>query len=135
MIWSCSNTSNQTPDQTSDQETIITIMKAQEDAWNNGDLDQFMAAYLQSDDLSFIGKKGITKGWDKTLENYKKGYPDRKTMGTLEFDNIEFIDLKDHYYVLGKWNLYRESDTLSGHYSLLWKNLNGQWLIIKDHSS
>ena len=135
MIWSCSNTSNQTPDQTSDQETIITIMKAQEDAWNNGDLDQFMAAYLQSDDLSFIGKKGITRGWDKTLENYKKGYPDRKTMGTLEFDNIEFIDLKDHYYVLGKWNLYRESDTLSGHYSLLWKNLNGQWLIIKDHSS
>jgi hypothetical protein len=33
----------------------------------------------------FIGKSGITYGWQKTLDNYKKGYPDKEAMGKLHF--------------------------------------------------
>ena len=36
----------------------------------------------------FVGSQGITYGWKATLENYKKGYPDRATMGKLKFDFV-----------------------------------------------
>jgi hypothetical protein len=57
-------------------------------------------------------------------------------MGKLQFTNLTMEMTGDSSaYVIGKWQLFRTADTLSGHYSLLWKNHNGQWLIVADHSS
>jgi ketosteroid isomerase-like protein len=115
---------------------IQTIMKKQEDAWNRGDLEGFMLGYWKSDSLRFIGKRGITYGWQQTLDNYKKGYPNTEAMGTLQFTNLSLELTGDSAaYVIGQWQLFRTADTLSGHYSLLWKMKNNQWLIVADHSS
>jgi ketosteroid isomerase-like protein len=120
-------------------ETVGTLnrqMQQQQEAWNSGDLDGFMQHYWQSDSLMFIGRSGITRGWQATLDNYKKGYPDAAAMGRLQFNNTVVEVLSDTAaYVIGKWTLYRTSDTLGGHYSLLWKNKNGSWVIVADHSS
>jgi hypothetical protein len=57
-------------------------------------------------------------------------------MGKLQFTNLSMELIGDSSaYVIGKWELFRTIDTLSGHYSLLWKNRNGKWLIVADHSS
>jgi hypothetical protein len=59
-------------------------------------------------------------------------------MGTLSFDNISITQLSLKYiYVIGKWHLKRKEplDNLSGHYTLIWQKINGEWLIISDHSS
>jgi len=115
---------------------IQTIMKKQEDAWNRGNLEGFMQGYWKSDSLRFIGKRGITYGWQQTLDNYKKGYPSTEAMGTLQFTNLSMELTGDSSaYVIGQWQLFRTADTLSGHYSLLWKMKNDQWLIVADHSS
>jgi hypothetical protein len=38
--------------------------------------------------------------------------------------------------VIGKWSLKREkAGDLSGYFTLLLKKINGQWLIVSDHSS
>lgn len=95
-----------------------------------------MEPYWHSDSLQFIGKRGITHGWQATLDNYKKGYPDRAAMGTLQFTNLSIDVLSDSSaYVIGKWELFRTADTLSGHYSLLWKKMGDKWQIVADHSS
>ncbi len=113
-------------------------MNSQEDAWNRGDLEGFMNGYWHSDSLKFIGKSGLTYGWDTTLANYKKSYPDTDAMGRLTFDNlsIEMID-SDVILVIGKWMLARNTlgDTLQGHYSLNWQKKDGDWVIVVDHSS
>lgn len=115
---------------------IQSVMDAQESAWNRGDIDGFMLGYWNSDSLRFIGKRGITFGWQKTLENYKRGYPNANAMGQLTFTNLSMELTGDTTaYVIGKWELFRSIDTLSGHYSLLWKNIGGKWLITADHSS
>ena len=31
--------------------------------------------------------------------------------------------------------LYRDRDTIGGHYTLVWQKIDGQWVIISDHSS
>ncbi len=111
-------------------------MNSQQDAWNRGDIEGFMKGYWENDSLRFIGKRGITYGWQATLDNYKKSYPGKDAMGRLQFTNLTTQLINDSSaYVIGKWELFRASDTLAGHYSLLWKNFNGQWLIVADHSS
>lgn len=119
------------------EETVIrSLLHLQTQAWNRGDLDGFMQTYWHSDSLMFVGKGGVTRGWQNTLDHYKKSYPGKEAMGQLSFDIIQIKKIsKDHFYVTGKWMLQRKSDDLSGHYTLLIKQIKGQWKIIADHSS
>ena len=111
-------------------------MHSQQKAWNMGDLVGFMNGYWESDSLRFLGKDGVTLGWKASLERYQRVYPSKEKMGTLRFDDlrIEVLNGKNAY-VDGRWNLFRSADTLSGHFTLLWKRINGRWVIVSDHSS
>ncbi|HPI05274.1 MAG TPA: nuclear transport factor 2 family protein [Saprospiraceae bacterium] len=116
--------------------TIRRIMADQELAWNRGDLEGFMLGYWHSDSLRFIGSRGLTYGWQQTLDNYKKGYPDTEAMGKLKFTILSVEQLsKRSAYVIGKWHLARKAGDLEGHYTLLWKKVKGVWVIVADHSS
>lgn len=122
--------------QNADEKAIRAIMADQELAWNRGDLEGFMAGYWKSDSLKFIGSRGLTYGWQQTLDNYKRGYPDTDAMGKLKFTIISVEKLSGKSaYVIGKWHLARKAGDLSGHYTLLWKKLKGRWVIVADHSS
>jgi ketosteroid isomerase-like protein len=122
--------------QSTDEITIRKVLDDQIRAWNKGDIEGFMQGYWKNDSLMFIGKSGINWGWQKTLENYKRGYPDTAAMGKLSFDIILIKKLSpEYYYVVGKWMLTRSIGDLSGHYNLLFRRVNGLWLIIADHSS
>ena len=122
--------------QSNDEAQIRALMQTQTTAWNRGDLEGFMQTYWKSDSLTFIGKRGVTHGWQQTLDNYKKGYPDKAAMGTLSFDIIEVKKLSDdYYYVTGGWKLQRAADAPSGFYTLLLRKINGAWKIVSDHSS
>src|SRR5690348_407638 len=69
--------------QQGEEKAIRQILEQQTEAWNNGDIEGFMQTYWKSDSLLFIGKNGVRRGWKETLENYKKGYPDKAAMGRL----------------------------------------------------
>jgi ketosteroid isomerase-like protein len=128
--------SNQLRAQSTAEKTIRTIMAQQESAWNRGDLEGFMEGYWKSDSLRFIGSKGLTYGWNQTLQNYRKGYPDTDAMGTLKFTILSVEKLsKNSAFVIGKWHLARKAGDLSGHYTLLWRRIEGKWVIVADHSS
>ncbi len=122
--------------QTGNDKKIRELLSSQTASWNNGDIEGFMQTYWHSDSLMFIGKNGVTRGWQQTLNNYKKGYPDTAAMGKLSFDLIKTKKLsKKYYYVVGKWMLKRTVGDLSGHFDLLLKKIKGRWYIIADHSS
>ena len=122
--------------QSKDETAIRQLLNDQTRFWNRGDIDSFMTTYWHSDSLMFIGKNGITYGWTNTLNNYKKNYPDLAAMGRLSFEILLVKGLSSEYFqVIGKWNLHRSIGDLSGHYTLLLKKINGNWLIIADHSS
>ncbi len=122
--------------QKNEEAAIGALLAAQTGVWNRGDLVGFMQTYWKSDSLMFIGKNGIKWGWQATLDNYRKGYPDTAAMGKLSFDILVIKKLSpDYYYVVGKWMLARTIGDLSGHYNLLLRKIKGQWLIVADHSS
>jgi ketosteroid isomerase-like protein len=115
---------------------IRQILKQQEIAWNEGNLEGFMQGYWKSDSLRFIGSRGIQYGWQTTLDNYKKGYPDKAAMGQLIFTILKVEKLSPtSAFIIGQWRLKREKDEPNGHFTLLWKKIKGQWLIVADHSS
>lgn len=119
-----------------DRAAILAVMDGQEAAWNKGDLEGFMEGYWQSDSLRFIGKSGITYGWQPTLDNYRKGYPDRAAMGQLRFTILRVEGMgKGWAHVTGRWELQREQDMPNGYFTLVWRKLSGKWVIVADHSS
>ncbi|WP_421945140.1 YybH family protein [Pedobacter sp.] len=119
-----------------DKQAILNVLETQRSAWNKGDVEQYMQGYVKSDSLLFVGKRGPTYGWQQTLDNYKKGYPDKAAMGFLTFGikKVEFLN-KDVAFVLGSWNLKREKDEPQGFFTLLLRKIKGEWKVIVDHSS
>lgn len=122
--------------QNQDIVSIKAILDKQISAWNKGDLDAFMVGYLNSDSLVFIGKSGPTYGYNNTLLNYKKNYPDTSRMGKLRFDIVSMKPLNaSHYFVIGKWHLTRTVGNLNGVFTLVFSKTKEGWKIIADHSS
>ena len=119
-----------------DEQKILNLIDDQRIYWNNGDIENFMSGYWKNDSLMFIGKSGVTYGWQKTLDNYKKGYPDTAAMGKLDFDLLEIKRLSVMYFfVVGKWHLTRSIGDVGGHFTLLFKKIKNKWVIVADHSS
>lgn len=122
--------------QTKDEASIKKMLSAQEKAWNEGNLDKFMIGYWQSDSLLFIGSKGPKYGYNITLENYKKSYPDTAHMGKFTSTIVSMKKLSpEYYFVVGKWYLQRSVGDANGYYTLLIRKIKGEWKIIADHSS
>lgn len=122
--------------QSADEKAIRSALAKQLEAWNNGDIPRFMETYWQNDSLMFIGKSGVTYGWQQTMDNYKKGYPDTAAMGKLDFNLLEFKRISpDYFFVVGKWHLKRTIGDVAGHFTLLFRKIKNRWVIIADHSS
>ena len=117
-------------------EKLIAIVQRQAMAWNDGDIDEFMGAYWNSEKLSFSSGGKTHRGWTTTRNRYKKNYPDAATMGKLTFSELEVELLgEDAALMLGRWHLKR-AEPAEGNFSLVWRRFDGgQWLIIHDHSS
>lgn len=115
---------------------IKAVLFDQQEAWNEGSLEKFMKGYWKSSDLAFIGSKGVTKGWDQTLNNYQKAYKDKAAMGKLSFDILDLRALgPQSCLMIGKYTLTRENDEPSGYFNLIWEKIGGQWFITTDHTS
>ena len=122
--------------QSKDEMEVRRILALQTKEWNDGNIPAFMNTYWKSDSLMFVGKTGITYGWQKTLDNYKKNYPDTAAMGKLTFDLLEVKRLSsDYFFVVGKWHLTRSIGDIGGIFTLLFRKVANRWLIIADHSS
>lgn len=119
-----------------DSTLIMNTFMLTEDAWNSGDLEEFMKGYIVSDRLVFVGSRGPTYGYKSTLESYKRGYPDLDAMGKLKFDIVDLyqVDTKT-VIMIGKFYLTRIIGDMQGYYTLVWQKIEGKWLIISDHSS
>jgi ketosteroid isomerase-like protein len=115
---------------------IDAVFSAQQEAWNRGDIDAFMEHYWKSDDLTFSSGGKTTRGWDATLARYRERYPTREKMGRLNLGEFEITPLGDSAaLVLGQWKLDRETEPVSGNYSIILRKFNDRWLIIHDHTS
>lgn len=117
---------------------VIKVLLAQERAWNEGSLDAFAAGYKNSPDILFIGQH-ISRGYDQMVLEYKKNYPNKETMGTLGFSQLEVHPLDEKFaLVLGHYHLDRSKKaggTADGIFSLVFEKTDAGWKIVVDHTT
>ena len=122
--------------QSKDEAIIRKILDGQTAAWNRGDIDGFMAGYWKSDKLEFVGGASVTRGWQATLDRYKKNYDTSDKMGTLSFSDLEFTQIsKDAAFIVMTWSIARAKDNPHGKSTLLFRKFKEGWRIVVDHSS
>ena len=115
---------------------IQSVLSAQQDAWNRGDIDAFMNGYAQSASTVFVSEDEVRRGWETVRDRYRIRYSDRAKMGTLSFSDIEITMLSpDAAVVLGLWRLERANDEPHGRFTLIFKRLPEGWRIVHDHTS
>jgi len=117
------------------EKELIRIHDIQRKAWNERNIEGFMAHYWKSPKMTYQSGDTRLMGWDALLERYKNVYP-KGNMGTLEFsDLIVHVLSDDSAYVLGKWKLKAETWIREGLFTTILKKMEGSWKIIHDHSS
>ncbi len=115
---------------------IRSVLQAQQDAWNRGDIDGFMNGYARSGSTIFISEDTVRRGWETVHERYREKYSDRAKMGNLTFSEIEVTPLSpDSAVVIGRWKLQRVKDRPHGLFTLIFKRLPEGWRIVLDHTS
>ena len=117
-----------------DTERVLSVIQEQENAWNQGNIENFMAGYWKSDSLRFSTSNGTRFGWSNTLKGYQKSFPKRDDMGLLSFEiDSLYTDRAPFISVQGKWKIERY-DTIGGNFVLLFARKQGDWKIIEDHT-
>src|SRR6266480_2186 len=115
---------------------VRTVLDAQRDAWNRGDVAGYMDGYERSEHTVFVSGDNVTRGWQTVLERYKKNYNSREKMGTLTFSDLEITPMgNDAAIVLGRWHLQRATDEPHGRFTLILRRTKQGWKIVHDHTS
>jgi len=121
-----------------EESAIRAVLETQRQAWNRGDLTGFMAAYWDSDSLSFYSGGSITHGWTTTRDRYQRRYQSEgHEMGTLVFElhSVEVL-AKDAAIVKGGWALTMKDGNPRGLFTLVLRKVKGAgWRIVHDHTS
>ena len=115
---------------------ILNVLQQQRIAWNDNDINEFMKGDLKSDKLVFSGSSGPVFGWNFVKDRYLKTYSTKELMGDLSFEINNLFSLSRRVAILlGKFNLQRKNEKLSGYFTLIFKKINGNWYIVSDHTS
>lgn len=116
---------------------IRQVLDDQVQAWNKGDLPAFMKGYWESPKLTFFSGKNEIKGWQATLDRYRKKYQDGgQPLGTLSFGELDIKLLgAGHALVRGRWQLVLPKETVGGLFTLIFEELPAGWRIVHDHTS
>ncbi|MBO0696367.1 MAG: DUF4440 domain-containing protein, partial [Verrucomicrobia bacterium] len=104
------------PEKTANEVTEIrSVLQAQQEAWNRGDIDGFMNGYARSPSTVFISEDTVRRGWETVRDRYREKYSDRSAMGTLTFSDLEITPLSSESALAsGRWNLKRANDQPHG---------------------
>ena len=120
-------------------EAMEAVVRAQEAAWNRGDLDGYMSSgYLRSDDLTFFSEGDVTRGYDTVLDRYRSRYQGAgREMGRLAFSGLETLLYgRDVGVVRGDWKLeFLDGRSVAGLFTLVMRRTSEGWRIVHDHTS
>ena len=135
VLWSACATSHGFT--VADDRAVRGVLVAQQDAWNRGDLDGYMAGYVKSPELVFTSGSQVRRGWQETYDKYHAKYGnDPATMGTLAFELLGVQQLgADGAIVLGRWKLTDTPVAGSGVFSVALRRTPEGWRVVHDHTS
>jgi beta-aspartyl-peptidase (threonine type) len=119
------------------RDDVRRVLQDQQQAWNEGSIERFMAGYWHSADLTFFSGRETRHGWNETLTRYRQKYQgEGKEMGRLTFSEVDVsLAGPDHAWVRGHWQLAMNKHIVSGLFTLIFRKFPEGWRIVHDHTS
>lgn len=120
-----------------DADEVIAVLRAQQDAWNAGDIAGFLDGYLKEEELVFTSGAKVRRGFKETREKFESRYgTSKETMGQLDFkiESVQHMGA-DGAVVLGRWALSKTAEAGDGIFSVVLARTSEGWKIVHDHTS
>ena len=117
------------------------MLRSHAEAWNAGDLDGFLDAYLDSSETVFVvGGSGVLRGVATIRDRYLQGsWRGGTPASELRFEDVEITPLgADHALLLGRYVLTdRETGAPAGtgYFTVILARTEQGWRIIHDHTT
>ena len=120
-------------------DAILAVLDDQKEAWNAGDVDEFMArGYWHSDELVFVSGESEHRGYDAVLARYRARYTEGDAeMGALQFSELSITETgEDSATATGRWDLDFEHEAdIGGGFTLELIHMPVGWRIVRDTTS
>lgn len=118
------------------EEQVRAVLRAQQEAWNNGDIAGYMKGYWNSDQTTFVSGGTVIRGYEEVFSRYQKRYDLREKMGELSFEELQVRMISDGTaLVAGIWRLRRTNDSPWGRFTLVVEKKPEGWRVTYDHTS
>lgn len=117
---------------------IADLVSQQENAWNKGNLQEFLQSYAKTKDVTYVSSGSVFKGYEAIRNRYIEIYgQNRASMGSLNLSELEISDLgAAHVLCIGKFTVVHHAHVpIYGRFSLIFAKTKDGWKIIYDHSS
>jgi beta-aspartyl-peptidase (threonine type) len=117
------------------EDAINGLLKNQQTAWNDGNLDKFLAGYLLADEVVLQFGMTEVKGRKDLSELYAKQFQSHgQDHGKLAIDPIEIRMITDEAaLVRGRWQAtYKQSREEGGLFAMLLQKSPGGWRIVRE---
>ncbi len=115
------------------------VLRAQQEAWNRGDVEQFLrAGYWDSPQLTFFSGGDVVRGFDTMLQRFLARYKSAgKETGTLTFADVDVLPLgSEHALARGHWFVdFQTQPDQGGLFTLILEQRPEGWRILHDHTS
>jgi len=119
------------------QAAIENVLDQQVQAWNRGDLKQFVSSYAQH--CTLVGSTISETTREQVLAHYQQKYPSPGARGKLAFSGMTVHQVDPQVATAtGHWHLDRQAasgGSVGGVFSLVFELLDGSWQIALDHTS
>ena len=125
------------PDPATLQSAVEALLTRSAESWNGGDLDGFLYWYRRSPETTYIGGRGLVRGWDEIRARYAPLFEPGAVRDSLRFEGLSThplgpgLGLATAHYVL----FQGDSVTSTGIFTLIVRDLPEGWRIVHDHSS
>ena len=121
---------------TDDHQRIRALFESSCAAWNSGDIDGYLAAYWQSDNVRWVSEGIVRYRFEEIAAACKARFDSPDNMGRLEVANLEIQLLgESDALVFGAWTQTTRTARHHGVFTVHLKKIEGEWLIVSDHSS
>ena len=111
-------------------------IRALQTTWNQADMDGYLAAYRNDEQLSLVFGNTILRGLNTVSEVFRSNYPDEHNMGKFTIDTLSVRYLTDDVAVAtGTFEHVFPHETIQGGFSHVLMREDGGWVIQHEHTS
>ena len=119
-----------------DFQSIRAVFESGCAAWNRGDVDGYLADYWNSDKVRWVSEGKVHYGFEAIATAFKARFNSPDNMGRLEVTDLDIQLLAENdALVFGAWMLITPAARPHGVFTVHLKKIDGEWLIVSDHSS